>query len=226
MFTWDRWRVEFQPSVSGVSESSWAPGLSVLKPRKSGENQTNLVLTLSVFVQQILSAYYVLRGLPWWLRQLRIACNGRDQGSIPGLGRSPGGGHGNPLQYSCLENPMDGGAWWAMVHRAATSRTRLKRLGAHAHMQIQARPQDAVVSKPGVVPALGGFVASVGTMPLKRFLRLRTKTKLLTALSRGPLGSQASWAHGPPLWNSRDPGSSAAGAVSKLGSLPAQGDWF
>ena len=37
-------------------------------------------------------------------------------GSIPGLGRSPGGGHGNPLQYSCLENPMDRGAWWATVH--------------------------------------------------------------------------------------------------------------
>ena len=35
---------------------------------------------------------------------------------IPGLGRSPGGGHGNPLQYSCLENPMDKGAWWATVH--------------------------------------------------------------------------------------------------------------
>ena len=37
-------------------------------------------------------------------------------GSIPGWGRSPGGGHGNPLQYSCLENPMDRGAWWATVH--------------------------------------------------------------------------------------------------------------
>ena len=40
----------------------------------------------------------------------------RDGGSIPGLGRSPGGGHGNPLQYSCLENPMDRGAWQAPVH--------------------------------------------------------------------------------------------------------------
>ena len=40
------------------------------------------------------------------------ACNVGDMGSIPGLGRSPGGGHGNPLQYSCLENPMDRGAWW------------------------------------------------------------------------------------------------------------------
>ena len=42
-----------------------------------------------------------------------------DAGSIPGLGRSPGGGHGNPLQYSCLENPMDRGAWWATAHGVA-----------------------------------------------------------------------------------------------------------
>ena len=40
----------------------------------------------------------------------------RDEGSIPGLGRSPGGGHGNPLQYSCLENPMGRGAWQVTVH--------------------------------------------------------------------------------------------------------------
>ena len=46
----------------------------------------------------------------------------------PGLGRSPGGGNGNPLQYSCLENPMDRGAWWATVHRVAKSQTQLKRL--------------------------------------------------------------------------------------------------
>ena len=47
------------------------------------------------------------------------ACNPGDPGSIPGLGRSPGEGNGNPLQYSCLENPMDGGAWWAVVHGVA-----------------------------------------------------------------------------------------------------------
>ena len=47
----------------------------------------------------------------------------RDVGSIPGWGRPPGGGHGNPLQYSCLVNPMDGGPWWAMVHRVTKSRT-------------------------------------------------------------------------------------------------------
>ena len=43
----------------------------------------------------------------------------RDVGSIPGSGRSPGGKNGNPLQYSCLENPMDRGAWWATVHAVA-----------------------------------------------------------------------------------------------------------
>ena len=51
------------------------------------------------------------------------ACNVGDQGSIPGSGRSPGEGSGNPLQYSCLENPMEGGAWWATVHRVAKGRT-------------------------------------------------------------------------------------------------------
>ena len=48
-----------------------------------------------------------------------------DPGSIPGLGRYPGEGNGNPLQYSCLENPMDGGAWLATVHGVAKSQTRL-----------------------------------------------------------------------------------------------------
>ena len=51
------------------------------------------------------------------------ACNAGDPGSIPGSGRSPGEGNGNPLQYSCLENPMDGGAWWATVHGVAKSWT-------------------------------------------------------------------------------------------------------
>ena len=49
-----------------------------------------------------------------------------DAGSVPGSGRSPGEGNGNPLQDSCLENPMDRGVWWATVHRAAKSRTQLK----------------------------------------------------------------------------------------------------
>ena len=50
----------------------------------------------------------------------------RDADSIPGSGRSPGGGHGNPLQYSFLENPMDRGAWRSMVHSVAKTQTQLK----------------------------------------------------------------------------------------------------
>ena len=56
------------------------------------------------------------------------ACNAGDMGLIPGSGRSPGEGNGNPLQYSGLENPMDGGAWWATVHGVAKSRTQLTSL--------------------------------------------------------------------------------------------------
>ena len=50
----------------------------------------------------------------------------RDVGLIPGLGRFPGEGNGNPLQYSCLENPLDRGAWWATVHSVTKSQTQLK----------------------------------------------------------------------------------------------------
>ena len=54
-------------------------------------------------------------------------------GSIPGSGRSPGGGCGNPLQYSCLENPMSRGAWRATVHGVTNSQTQLKRISMQAH---------------------------------------------------------------------------------------------
>ena len=58
----------------------------------------------------------------------------RDAGSVARLGGYPGGGHGNPLQYSCLENPMDRGAWQTTVHRVAKSWTRLKWLSTHTHV--------------------------------------------------------------------------------------------
>ena len=64
-------------------------------------------------------------GFPGGSEDKASACNAGDLGSIPGLGRSPGEGNGNPLQYSCLENPMDGGAWWATVHGVTKSWTRL-----------------------------------------------------------------------------------------------------
>ena len=55
-----------------------------------------------------------------------FACNAGDAGSIPGLRRSPGDRKSNPLQYSCLENPMDRGAGWATVHRVTKSQTQLR----------------------------------------------------------------------------------------------------
>ena len=67
----------------------------------------------------------VVKNLPASARDLR------DLGLIPGLGRSPEGGHGNPLQFSCLENPMDRGASWATAHRVAHSWRQLKRLSMH-----------------------------------------------------------------------------------------------
>ena len=60
----------------------------------------------------------------------------RDAGSIPVLGRSPGGGHGNPLQYPWLENPLDREAWWATVHRVAKSQTQLKWLSTHMYTHV------------------------------------------------------------------------------------------
>ena len=59
--------------------------------------------------------------LPWWLTGKESACNAGGVGSITEPGRSPGEGYGNPLEYSCLENPMDRGAWWATGHGVTES---------------------------------------------------------------------------------------------------------
>ena len=69
--------------------------------------------------------------LSWWLSSKESVCTAGDLGLIPGSGRSPEGRHGNPLQYSYLENPMDGGAWQAVVHWVAQSQTRLKQLSSN-----------------------------------------------------------------------------------------------
>ena len=83
------------------------------------------VSSISLFVNSI-------NGLPWWVMGKETACNAGVAGSIHGSGRYPGGGHGNPLQYSCLENPMDRGAWWTTAHGIAKSQTGLKQL-EHTH---------------------------------------------------------------------------------------------
>ena len=81
-------------------------------------------------------------GLSWASQLVLVVqnppANAGDVGSIPGLGRSPGEGNGNPLQYSCLEHPMDRGAWWATVHGVAKSQTRLQQLSKHAWVLVEA----------------------------------------------------------------------------------------
>ena len=76
--------------------------------------------------------------------------NTGDPGSIPGSGRSPGGGNGSPLQYSCLENPMDRGAWWATVHGVAELDT-LCKFRAGTELASKARAQRLL----GLLPAPG-----------------------------------------------------------------------
>ena len=74
---------------------------------------------------QLSFAILTFEGFPGGSDGKASACNEGDPGSIPGLGRSPGEGNGNPLQYSCLENPMDRGPWEATVHGVTKSQTQL-----------------------------------------------------------------------------------------------------
>ena len=77
----------------------------------------------------------VSQGFPRWPSGKESVCNVGDKGSIPGSGRSPEEGNGNPLQYSCLGDPTDGGAWRATAHRVTKSRTGLKRLSPHVYIK-------------------------------------------------------------------------------------------
>ena len=79
---------------------------------------------LYLSVNGLLGCFHVLDELPKWLSGKNLPANAgdaRDEGSVPGPGRSPGVGNGNPLQYSCLENSMYSGAWWATVSGFAKS---------------------------------------------------------------------------------------------------------
>ena len=78
----------------------------------------------------------------------------RDEGSVPGSERCPGGGHGNPLQDSCLENPMDRGAWGATVLGVTKSRTRLKQISTHARKRDAERSACCVGRSPSFVNLL------------------------------------------------------------------------
>ena len=91
-------------------------------------------VTICLF--SISMALFLFCGLPLWLGSKESACSAGDRGSILGLGRSSGGGHGNLLQYSYQENPIDRGAWWAMVYGVSKSQIQLKGLNTHAHISV------------------------------------------------------------------------------------------
>ena len=87
---------------------------------------------------RVLKLWYLDRllfplGFPGGSEVKASACNAGDLGLIPGLGRSPGEGNGDPLQCSCLENPMDGGAWWATVHGVTKESDTTEQLHFHFH---------------------------------------------------------------------------------------------
>ena len=110
--------------------SSWRG--DVRRPLKTERNVVMWMdlksVTQSERSQKEKNKYHILMhicGFPHSSVGKSSACNAGDSGLIPGSGRSPGAGNGNPLQYSCLENPMDGGAWQATVHRATRVRHNL-----------------------------------------------------------------------------------------------------
>ena len=97
---------------------------------------------------------------------------------VPGSGRSPGGGHSNPLQYSCLENPMDRGAWWVTVRGVAKSRTSLKQLSTHdlvLSFSVGGRSGICLLPRPSGRSSghFGGYLLK--TVSLPSFLPLLTE---------------------------------------------------
>ena len=94
----------------------------------------------------MVALFFFLKELPYWTMFCQnfpcssvgkeSACSAEDLGSIPGLGRSPGEGNGDPLQYPCLENLMDRGAWWAAVHGGLKSWARLILTYTYFHMVL------------------------------------------------------------------------------------------
>ena len=88
--------------------------------------------------------------LPPWLRGKKSTCNTGDEGSIPGQGRFPGKGNDNPLQYSCLENPIDRKAWWAIVNRVTKSWRRLSHRAVR-QMDLQVYNDATLLTKLGFV---------------------------------------------------------------------------
>ena len=124
--------------------------------------ESGLMVSLEKWVGEAMKVVLVVKNLP------ANTGDTREVGLIPGLGRSPGGGRGNLLQYSCLENPMDRGAWRATVPGVAKSRTQLKGLSLHtnrwrvqfsAWWPLTGEEQRPGVCSPAQLGLLGSFVS-------------------------------------------------------------------
>ena len=89
------------------------------------QHQVSRVITICIWNHMYLEGSLASPVAHMVKKKKKSACNEGDPCSVPGSGRSPGEGHGNPLQFSCLENPMDRGAWRAAVHRVTKSQTQL-----------------------------------------------------------------------------------------------------
>ena len=127
--------------------------------------------------------YLHIYRLPWWLSGKESTCNAGDteEGFDHWVRKIPGGGHGNPLQYSCLENSMDREAWWATVRRVAKSRTRLSN-NTHTHTHTHTHTQSpwgckeldmteqlslCNVGHMGLIPGLGRCPGEGNSNPLQ-----------------------------------------------------------
>ena len=138
-------KMEIYCSLSVPKASPTKPASSSKMPccfstMKNGQKDSSAIILpcFSLKISGDVFIFTVIEGAYWHERASQVvlvvknlpanAGDVRDTGSIPGLGRFPAGGHGNPVQCSCLENPMDRRAWWAIVHRVAKSWTQLKQL--------------------------------------------------------------------------------------------------
>ena len=115
LFTFMHWRRKWQPTPVFLPGESQGRG-SLVGCSLWGQRVRHNLATEHDLTGKIMLSPKVVK---------ESACNAGDPGSTSGLGRSPGEGNGNPLQYSCLENPMDKGIWWATVHGVTKSQTRL-----------------------------------------------------------------------------------------------------
>ena len=107
------------------------------------------------------------RGLPGGSDSKKSACNAGDLGSIPGL-RSPGEGNGYPLQYSCLENSMDRGAWWATVHGVTKSQSQLSNFSSlHFPGGSAGKESACTAGDPGLIPGWGRSLGEGNGYPLQ-----------------------------------------------------------